>query len=219
MKVIITGTSGMVGRGVLLECLDDHRIEGVLILNRKSIGVSHPKLRELIVPDFFDIEKVKDELTGYGACYFCLGVSAFGLSEESYTKITYDLTTNFATVYLEQNPDSVFCYVSGAGTNSQGKFMWARVKGKTEDDLLNMKFKRAYMFRPGYIQPMRGIKSRTNWFSIIFYAVFSPLYLILKHFPTTATNSINMGKAMIKVALEIPELNVLENKEINEQAK
>jgi len=219
MKVIITGTSGMVGRGVLLECLDDHRIEGVLILNRKSIGVSHPKLRELIVPDFFEIEKVKQELSGYGACYFCLGVSAFGLSEESYTKITYDLTTNFATVYLEQNPDSVFCYVSGAGTNSQGKFMWARVKGKTEDDLLNMKFKRAYMFRPGYIQPMRGIKSRTNWFSIIFYAVFSPLYLILKHFPTTATNSINMGKAMIKVALEIPELNVLENKEINEQAK
>ena len=216
MKVVITGSSGMVGRGVLLECLDSDLVEKVLIVNRKSIGLEHEKLKEIIVTDFFQLDSIVNEFEQYDACFFCLGISVLGLSEEAYTKITYDLTINFAKVFIEKNPESVFCYVSGAGTNSDGKSMWARVKGKTENVLLKMKFQNAYMFRPGYIQPMRGIKSSTSWYSII-YAIFSPLYHILKYFPATATSSINVGKAMIRVAYEHPEMNFLGNKEINRQ--
>lgn len=217
MKVIITGTSGMVGKGVLLECLDSEFIEHILIINRRSIGLDHPKLKELLVSDFFNLDDIKPEFGGFDACFFCLGTSSIGKSEKEYAKITYDLTINFAETFLRQNKDSNFCYVSGAGTDSteKGRFMWARVKGRTENKLLSMSFKSAFMFRPGYIQPLRGIKSSTNWYSIIFYAVFSPVYLVLKHFPSTATNTVNMGKAMIRVMLGAPDINILENKQIN----
>ena len=185
MKVVITGTSGMVGKGVLLECLDSEFVKQILIINRRSIGIDHPKLKEVLIDDFFHLEEIKSDLTGYDACFFCLGTSAIGKSEEEYTKITYDLTINFAQTFLEQNAQSSFIYVSGTGTDSteQGRAMWARVKGKTENKLLTMSFKSAFMFRPGYIQPLRGVKSRTNW-ATIFYAVFSPVYLVLKHFPS-----------------------------------
>ena len=216
LSVIITGTSGMVGKGVLLECLDHPEIEKVLVINRRSIHHNHPKLHELIVKDFTKIAEFKEELSGYSACYFCGGVSVVGLSEQEYTQITYDVTLSVANVVLEQNPESIFTYVSGAGTDSteKGRSMWARVKGKTENDLLALGFKKAYMFRPGYIQPLRGIKSKTGWYQTL-YNIFRPLYAILKHFPSTATNTSNVGLAMINVTKQLPELKHLENKDIN----
>jgi uncharacterized protein YbjT (DUF2867 family) len=220
MKVVITGSSGMVGQGVLLECLDNDEVSEVLVVNRKSIGLKNPKIKEVLVNNFFKLDDIKQNLKGFDACFFCIGTSAIGKNEADYSKLTFDLTINFAKAFLEQSQNSVFCYVTGAGTDSTGKgrTMWARVKGKTENTLLNMPFKSAYMFRPGYIQPLKGVKSRTNWYSFI-YKLFSPIYLILKHFPTTATNTINIGKAMIKVAEGNYSTKILGNKEINELAK
>jgi len=220
MKVIITGSSGMVGQGVLLECLENPNITHVLVINRKPIASDHPKINEVLIDNFFKLDSIKQQLIGYDACYFCIGTSALGKDEAEYSKTTYNLTINFAKVFLEQNSKSVFCYVSGAGTDSteQGRTMWARVKGKTENTLLKMSFKSAYMFRPGYIQPLKGVKSRTNWYSLI-YKLFSPIYLILKQFPSTATNTINIGKAMIKVVEGNYSNNILNNKEINELVK
>ncbi len=219
-KVIITGTTGMVGKGVLLECIDHHSVEQILLVNRSSAGIEHPKVKEVLVKDFFDLSTIKKDLKGYDACFFCLGITSIGQSEESYAKITYDLTLNFAKAFIDENKDSVFCYVSGTGTDSSEKSstMWARVKGKTENDLLSMGFKGAYMFRPGYIQPLRGIKSKTQWYQAL-YNVFWPIYLILKHFPSTATNTTNMGLAMINTADGKYKKTLLENKEINELAK
>ena len=138
-KVIITGSTGMIGKGVLLECLDSSEIEKVLIINRRSLGMQHPKLQEILLPDFLDIASVKDQLVGYDACFYCMGVSALGLNEESYSKITYSITDAFAGVLYDLNPNSFFVYVSGAGTDSseKGSMMWARVKGKTENMVLN----------------------------------------------------------------------------------
>ncbi|UCG28530.1 MAG: hypothetical protein JSV24_04000, partial [Bacteroidales bacterium] len=153
MKIVITGATGMVGKGVLYECLDNPDIKDVLIVNRTPVGMDHPKMEEILIPDFFDLEGITKDLAGFDACFFCLGVSSFRMSEENYTRITYDLTLNFAQTFLKQNRDSVFCYISGAGTDSseKGRIMWARVKGKTENDLLKLPFKASYMFRPGFI--------------------------------------------------------------------
>jgi len=220
MKVVITGSSGMVGQGVLLECLVNSSITDVLVINRKPIASKHPKINEVLIDNFFKLDSIKQQLTGYDACYFCIGISGLGKDEAEYSKTTYNLTINFAKVFLEQNSKNVFCYVSGAGTDSTEKrrTMWARVKGKTENTLLKMPFKSAYMFRPGYIQPLKGVKSRTNWYSLI-YKLLSPIYLILKHFPSSATNTINIGKAMIKVVEGNYSNNILNNKEINEIVK
>ncbi|SMB99040.1 conserved hypothetical protein, partial [Hymenobacter roseosalivarius DSM 11622] len=152
IRAILTGATGMVGEGVLHECLNDPDVEQVLSINRKPYGVTHPKLREIVHRDFQDLSAIQDQLAGYNACFFCLGVSSVGMKEPEYRRITFDLTLHFATALLQRNPDLTFCFVSGAGTDGtgQGKVMWARVKGQTENALLQLPFKQAYMFRPGF---------------------------------------------------------------------
>ena len=218
--VVITGSTGMVGKGVLLECLDHNWVEKVLVVNRNSINLTHPKLKELLVSDFMDLKNIEDDLKGYNACFFSLGVSSIGISKEDYEKITYELTMHFAKTFLDKNKDSIFTYVTGAGTDSteKGKVHWARVKGKTENRILDMPFRAAYMFRPGYIHPYRGVGSKTIWVSLL-YGIFGILYQILKFFPRTATNSINMGRAMIYCLNGEYKEKILNNKEINEVAK
>ena len=220
MKVVITGSTGMVGRGVLLECMESPRVEGILLVNRSPLGINHSKVKEVLVKDFLKLDDIIPDLVGYGACFFCAGTSALGKNEAAYTRITYDLTVHFAKTFLEQNASSVFCYVSGAGTDSseRGRIMWARVKGKTENALLQMPFKAAYMFRPGYIQPLKGVKSRTNWYSIV-YRFNRPIYMILKHFSSAATSTVNVGKAMIRVATEGSPEKILGNRMINQLAE
>ncbi len=210
----------MVGKGVLLECLDHNWVEKVLVVNRSSINLTHPKLKELLVSDFMDLKNIEDDLKGYNACFFSLGVSSIGISKEDYEKITYELTMHFAKTFLDKNKDSIFTYVTGAGTDSteKGKVHWARVKGKTENRILDMPFRAAYMFRPGYIHPYRGVGSKTIWVSLL-YGIFGILYQILKFFPRTATNSINMGRAMIYCLNGEYKEKILNNKEINEVAK
>lgn len=165
MRVIITGTTGMVGKGVLLECLEHPKINEVLIINRRSSGVNHPKLKEIIHKDFFDLSLIEHELKNCDACFFCLGTSAVGKSEKEYTRITYELTKHWSDTLYKLNPNMVFNYVSGTGTDSseKGNAMWARVKGKTENYILSKGFKAAYMFRPGIILPEKDVKSSTNW--------------------------------------------------------
>ena len=217
MNVIIFGATGMVGQGVLLECLDHLEVSGILAVGRSSCGIDHPKLQELLHQDFFDYSPIESDLTGYDACFFCLGVSAAGMSEEQYNRLTYELTLSAAGTLVRLNPSMTFCYVSGAGTDSSesGRMMWARVKGKTENHLLQLPFKAAYMFRPGYIQPMKGIRSKTKLYQT-FYTFGRPLYPALKTlFPSFVTTTEKVGVAMIKVALHGYPQPLLENRDIN----
>lgn len=221
IRAIITGSTGMVGKGVLYECLENPDVESVLLINRSPLGIKHDKLKEIVHKDFNDLSSIKDELNGFNACYFCMGISSVGLSEDKYRKITYDITLHFAKSLIEINGDMTFIYVSGTGTDSteKGRMMWARVKGKTENDILAMPFKGAYMFRPGYIQPMRGIKSRTRVYNVLYF-FFKPLYPILKKlFPKFVTNTDNVGKAMIKASLQGYDKKHLENVDINKLAE
>lgn len=215
-KVIITGATGMVGKGVLLECLDHEDIGEVLVIGRSPVGMEHPKLKELIHKDFIDFSGEKNKLTGYDACYFCLGISAAGLTEEQYKKITYDYTLSLARTLLELNQDMTFIYVSGQGTDSteKGRMMWARVKGKTENDLLNLGFKNAYMFRPGAIIPLRGIKSRTKSYQFM-YDYFMWLVKGIKAIaPNSVVNTTQIGLAMINAMLKGYDKKVLKPKDI-----
>src|SRR5690606_26192341 len=157
-KAIITGSTGMVGEGVLHECLHHPEVDKVLVINRRSLGIDHPKLTEIIHQDFFDLTHIEHHLDGYDACFFCLGVSSIGLNEEKYHRLTYELTMNFARTLVNLNRNMIFCYVSGLGTDSSeiGRSMWARVKGMTENHLQLLGFKDAYMFRPGFMQPTPG---------------------------------------------------------------
>jgi len=208
IKTIITGSTGMVGEGVLHECLKHPEVESVLVINRKPCGVVHVKLEEIIQKDFFDLSNIEDQLSGYNACFFCAGVTSVGKKEDEYKRITYDLTINFAKTILRLNPKIVFTYVSGVGTDSteKGNSMWARVKGKTENDLLKLSFKAAYMFRPGYIQPTKGLK---NTYKI--YKVLVPFYPIFeKLFPKYVVTLEEIGKAMINVFLKGSEKKILE---------
>ncbi len=216
INVIITGSTGMVGRGVLLECLDSPEVGSVLVINRRSLGMTHPKLKEIVHPDFFNWEAVREQLKGYTACYFCLGVSSAGMKEPDYRKMTYDLTLGFARELVVLNPSMTFCYVSGAGTDSseKGRMMWARVKGKTENDLLALGFKTAYMFRPGFIEPMRGVRSSTPMYDTLI-RWFRPLFPLLRRFPAYATDSVTLGKAMIEVTLKGYGKPILESRDIN----
>src|ERR1700743_762003 len=168
IKAIITGATGMVGEGVLLECLEHPEIEKVLVINRKPGGVSHPKLREIIHPDFFNLTPIEPQLTGYNACFFCLGVSSVGISKEEYKRVTYDLTLNLAQALAKNSPDLAFCYITGAGTDSseQGRVSWARVKGATENALLRL-FKRSYMFRPAFMRPTPGQKNVKGFYKFL----------------------------------------------------
>ena len=221
LKVVITGATGMVGKGVLLECFDSDNIDSVLVINRRSIDMKHEKLKEIILQDFYDLSPIEDQLTGYDACFFCLGISAYKMSEENYTKITYDMTLHFATTLLNLNPEMTFCYVSGQGTDSteKSRMMWANVKGKTENAILNMPFRKAYMFRPGFIQPMRGIKSSTKMYNTM-YAIMKPFVPLLKlFFSKSMTDTDRVGKAMINSVTIGYDKTHLDNNDINQLAE
>ena len=217
IKAIIFGSTGMVGEGVLHECLLDNRVESVLVINRKPCGVNNPKLKEIILIDFNKIENIKDQLIGYNACYFCMGVSSVGMSMDVYKTITYNLTLNIAKLLVQLNEEMTFCYVSGSGTDSseKGKLKWARIKGKTENDLLKLPFKGAYMFRPGYIQPTKGLKHTYKIYKVL--APFYPLFKLL--FNKYVCTLEELGKAMINVTLNGAEIKVLECVNIHKAAK
>lgn len=199
MKVIITGASGMIGKGVLLECLDHPDIERVLSIGRSLLDINHPKLVQIQHSDFSDFSPIKDQLIGYDAGYLCMGVSAAGLSEEQYTKMTYDFTHALAQPLLELNPNMTCIYVSGQGTDSseKGRAMWARVKGKTENDLLKMGFRQAFMFRPGGIIPKRGVKPSSKLYRVLITNLGWLLRLMKWLFPKSIVNSDQIGLAMI----------------------
>ncbi len=211
MKVILFGATGMVGQGVLRECLRDDEVDGVLAIGRSSTGSTHPKLRELVRGDLFDVDGVDAELQGYDACFFCLGVSAAGMSEADYTRLTFDLTLGWARTLARINPAMTFVYVSGAGTG--GKAMWAQVKGRTENALLAM-FPSAYMFRLAMLRPMNGEVSKTRW-TRISYAVFRPLLPLLRAIvPGAVITTEELGRAMIRVARHGAPKRILENREL-----
>jgi hypothetical protein len=215
-KVIITGATGMVGKGVLLECLDHRTISEVLVIGRNPLGMEHPKLKELIHKDFSSFSEVRKQLLGYDACFFCLGVSAAGLSEEQYKNITYNYTLTLAQSLYGINPLMTFNYVSGEGTDSseKGRMMWARVKGKTENDLLKIGFKQAFMFRPGAIIPLKGIKSRTKSYQFI-YDYFMWLVKGIKAIaPNSVVDTTQIGLAMINSVVRGYRKKVLKPKDI-----
>ncbi|WP_230686805.1 NAD(P)H-binding protein [Catellatospora vulcania] len=215
MRVILFGATGMVGQGVLRECLRDDRVAQVLAVGRTPTGQQHPKLAELIRADLSDLSPVAADLAGYDACFFCLGMSAAGLSEADYTRITYDLTTAVAGVLAEVSPGMRFVYVSGSGTDSteRGRMMWARVKGRTENALLAMPFD-TYLFRPGFIQPRHGITSKTGWYRTL-YKITGPLYPLLARIPGLATTTDQLGRAMIDIGLAGSPTRTLTNRDIN----
>ena len=216
MKVILFGATGMVGQGVLRECLHDGEVESVLAIVRSATGERHPKLQELVHPDFFDFSEIGPRLSGYDACFFCLGVSSAGRTEDEYRRVTYDITLAAAKALVERNPAMVFVYVSGAGTDGteRGRSMWARVKGRTENALLAMPFRGAYMFRPAVIRPGTGITSKTRSYRVL-YALLRPLLPALRAlFPGYVTTTEEVGRAMLAVAKRGASKRILENTDI-----
>ncbi|MCY0950081.1 epimerase [Streptomyces sp. H27-S2] len=209
MNVILFGATGMIGRGVLRECLRDDSVESVLAIGRTPLGVTHPKLRERVQDDPSDLSAPDLDPTAYDACFFCLGVSSVGMKEEAYRRVTYDLTLAVARPLAAANPALTFVYVSGEGTDSteRGRSMWARVKGRTENDLLQLPF-RAYMFRPGIVQPVCGVPSKTRLYRTL-YAVAAPLFPLLRRIaPNLVTTTEALGRAMIAVAAAPPGAGV-----------
>ena len=216
MNVMLFGATGMVGQGVLRECLLAPDVERVLAVGRTATGQHHEKLTDLAVPDLFDLSAHDAPLSGFDACFFTLGVSAAGMSEEKYSRLTYDLTLSIATVLARLDREMTFIYVSGQGTDSteHGRIMWARVKGRTENALLKLPFKAAYMFRPGVIVPLHGIKSRTSWYRAL-YAVATPMLPLLRRlFPRSVTTTEQMGRAMLSVARNGYSSRILETSDI-----
>lgn len=213
-KVIITGASGMVGKAVLLECIEDKRIAQVLLINRKALGFNHPKVKELLVPNFanFTVEAIKEK---YDACFYCMGISVVGVSEETYRAVIFDVIKVFADQLYKLNPNMVFNYVSGEGTDSseKGKTMWARVKGAAENYVFTSGFGDSYAFRPGMIVPEKGIKSNTklyNWAYILTRPLF-PFFKKMKNVTTTT----RFGKAMIGTLFYSQPEKILHNPQIN----
>ena len=206
----------MVGQGVLRECLRSSEVEGVLSIGRRASRQQHPKLREIVHQDFADFFEIEGELSGYDACFFCLGVSSLGMKERDYRWVTYEFAVAAAQTLAKLNPGMTFIYVSGAGTDSSGlgSTMWARVKGQTENAIFKL-FSKAYAFRPAYIQPLDGIVPKTAWLRAV-YAVVAPLYPVWKSlFPNYVTTTAQVGRAMIHVAREGAPKRVLENRDIN----
>ncbi|MFE7069547.1 NAD-dependent epimerase/dehydratase family protein [Streptomyces sp. NPDC057620] len=220
MKVILFGATGMVGRGVLRECLRDAAVESVLVIGRTTVGVTHPKLREIVRADLTDFGGLEGELSGYDACFFCLGVSSAGMKEAAYREVTYDLTLSVARTLAASSPGLTFCYVSGQGTDSsaRGRVMWARVKGETENALLALDGVDAYMFRPGLIQPLHGITSKTRVYRMVYAATGRLLPLLRKLAPRWITTTEQVGLAMVAVARGESGVRVLETAEINRLA-
>jgi uncharacterized protein YbjT (DUF2867 family) len=217
VNVVLFGATGMVGRGALLECLDDARVTFVLAVGRSACGVTHPKLLEAVVPDLFDLSGLRARLAAADACFFCLGASALGLDEAAYTRVTFDLTLSVARALLDAGARPTFCYVSGAGTDSteHGRAMGARVKGRTENALSALPLRAAYLLRPAYIQPLRGVRSKTPQYQMI-YTVFGALYPLWKRLmPGRVTTTSALGRALIRLAAEGYSKPILETADIN----
>jgi nucleoside-diphosphate-sugar epimerase len=216
IKAIISGATGMVGEGVLLECLNHPDVEQVLVINRRPAGVSHSKLREIIHPDFFNLAPLEPQLIGYNACFFCLGVSSVGMSEEEYKHITYDLTLNVGNLLAKANPEMTFCYVTGAGTDSseQGRVAWARVKGATENALMRL-FKQSYMFRPAFMKATPGQRNVKGYYK--FFAWLYPIGRAL--YPAGFCTLQEVGRAMINAVSKGYPKQILDVKDIVKLAK
>ncbi len=217
MNVLLLGATGMVGQGVLRECLLAGDVQSVTTLGRSATGQQHARLKERVHPNLFDLAPIEATLTGYDACFFCLGVSSAGMSEQQYTHLTHDLTLAVARALARRNPAMTFVYVSGMGTYSteHGRTMWARVKGRTENALLGLPFKAAFMFRPGAIMPLHGVRSKTALYRLA-YAVLTPLYPLIKRLsPNAVTTSEQVGKAMLEVTRHGYPHAVLETADIN----
>lgn len=217
MRVILYGATGMLGSGTLLECLDHPDVEHVLTVGRRPSGVTHKKLTEMIHDDFLDFSAIANDLRGYDACLYCLGVSAAGLSESEYHRVTHDMTVAAADALLEASPGMTFCFISGAGADSsgRGRVMWARVKGEVENHLLSMPFRAVWVFRPAYVQPLKGVRSRTQLYHA-FYTVAGPLYPVLRLLGARwVTTTRSVGLALIRAAREGAPSTVVENADIN----
>lgn len=217
IKVIITGSTGMVGEGVLLECLQNPDVEKVIIINRKPYPISHAKLEEVLVQDFFDLNSIKEKVQDFDACFFCAGISSVGINEADYIKITYDMTLSVAGFLSKNNPNLVFTYVSGQSTDSseQGKTMWARVKGKTENDLMKLPFRSVYNFRPGFMEPVKGQKNIKPLFKILL--LLTPVFKLI--FPKTVCTLNEVGRAMVNCVTKGYPENILEVADIKLLAK
>ena len=218
--ILITGSTGMLGKGVLLEAIADPRIESIVLLNRTTVNFDHPKIKEILLSDFTKLDEVKNQLGWIDGCMHCMGVSSIGLSEEEFMKPTYELTKKIADVCFEINPNMTFNYISGAGTDTteKGRQMWARVKGKTENYILSKGFAKAYMFRPGAILPEKGLRSRTVWYDRL-YRILRPLFPLLKRLKSVTTTtklSTVMLECVFREKLSSPYLS---NKEVNQLAK
>lgn len=216
IKVLVFGATGMIGQAALRASLEDATVASVLVVGRSPTGRTHPKLTEIVHADLFDLSAIAGELAGLDACFFCLGVSSAGMSEDAYTRITYELTLAAARTLVERSPGMTFIYVSGAGTDSseRGRSMWARVKGKTENALLALPFRAAYMFRPGLIQPLHGITPRTRWYRV-FYAVAWPLWPLLRLFAARSLLTTDeLGTAMVRAARTGAPMKVLQAADI-----
>jgi uncharacterized protein YbjT (DUF2867 family) len=217
MNVLILGATGMVGQGVLRECLLDEGVKRVVTLGRSDVSQRHPKLRQIVHADLLDLAPIEDQLTDLDACFYCLGVSAAGMSEQEYARVNHDFTLSVAQTLVRVDPDMTFVYVSGKGTDSSehGRVMWARVKGRTENDLLALPFVSAYMLRPAVIVPMHGIKSKTPIYRI-FYSVMTPFYPLLTKLPARyVTTTERLGRAMLRLARTGYSSRVLESAEID----
>jgi hypothetical protein len=208
IKVIVTGASGMVGEGVLHVCLQQDRVESVLVVGRKPCGTIHQKLKEIIHADFFNLSAIENQLANYDACFFCLGVSSVGMKEDEYYKLTYTLTTHFAETLVKLNSNMTFCYISGASTDSteKGKLMWARVKGKTENELMKKNFKQVYNFRPGALEPIRGLKNTLSYYKYLGWLI--PVIRLIV--PKSVCKLEELGSAMVNSATNGYEKQILE---------
>jgi uncharacterized protein YbjT (DUF2867 family) len=220
VKIILFGATGMVGQGVLRECLLDAEIEGVLAIGRTATGRTHEKLREIVREDMFNYADIEEQLRGYDACFFCLGVTSAGMTEADYRHLTYDLTVAAGEALARVNPGMTFIYVSGTGTDSteRGRSMWARVKGATENALLRLPLA-AYMFRPGVIQPMHGERSKTRLYRVMYVMTGWVIPVLIRVFPKYVTTTERMGRAMIEVAKHGAANKVIETRDINDLAQ